>query len=232
MNAKTVVMCLVGLVLIFSVHVPAKGSIKFKATSLSFGEIDSGQVADLQFEFTNIGDSPLIIQRVHSTCGCTVSQLKKKEYLPGESGVIPVRFFSRGYQGRVIKSLSVTSNDSENAQIRLQITGVVKVTDFADIEVLPREILLGKLPLGKAVRRKVTIKNPGNLELRIAQVSHSPDLYLVFPQSLLAPGQSMEVDIVYNPNRLGMFSTHILMTSNALGKGQEMIRVNAEVVEN
>lgn len=231
MRSRLLTICLIGTVIIAAGQLAAKGSLKFKETSLSFGEITAGQVADLQFEFSNSGDSLLVIKQVNSTCGCTVTQLSKKEYQPGESGVIPVRFFSRGYHGRVIKSISVLSNDEENSQTRLQITGVVNLTEFPDIQIVPKEINLGMLPLSKPTKQILTIRNPGNLELRLTQVQHSPDLYLVFPKTILAPAESIEVELTYNPSRPGKFSTYVLLTSNALGKGQEMVRVEAEVSE-
>ncbi len=230
MSVKTVLLAF-GLIFVCAGPLYDAATIKFIETSLSFGEINHGQVADLQFEFSNTGDSPLVIKQVHSTCGCAVPKLEKMEYLPGEKGVIPVRFFSKGYQGRVIKTLSVTSNDEKNPQLRLQITGVVNLTDFADIQVAPRHLKFGKQSLGKPARQQLTISNPGNQDLRISQVSHSPDIYLIFPKSILTPGERVSVDVVYNPSRTGTFSTNILLTTNALGKGQEMIRVDVEVSE-
>lgn len=217
---------------LFCAPIAAKGVIKFQATSLSFGEVKSGEVADLQFEFSNIGDSALIIQNVTPTCGCTVAQLAKKEYAPGEKGVIPIRFFSRGYSGRVTKTISVSSNDPDNPQIRLQLTGMVNLTDFADIEVSKQEIKFGKKAIGKMVSDSFTIKNKGNQELRLTKVTHSPDLYLIFPKSMLNPGEEIKVQAFYNPNRPGTFDTLIQLFSNAMGKGTVMIRVNIEVEAN
>lgn len=215
--------------LVLSGQLTAQGRLQFKETSLNFGEVTQGQVADLKFEFTNTGDSVLTIQQVRATCGCTVAQLDKKEYQPGETGVIPVRFFSRGYSGRVIKTMVVVSSDSESPKTRLQLTGMVRVTHFADIEISGKEMNLGKLTVGTPAKGRLTVGNPGNLELRITQVRHSPDLYLVFPKTRLEPGEKITVDLVYVPSRPGSFSSYVFLTSNALGKGEEMVRVEAEV---
>ncbi len=231
MKGKLVFLFLLGMAVLFSGNLMAEGKLQFKETSLHFGEVTQGQVADLKFEFSNTGDSVLTIKQVHATCGCTVAQLDKKEYRPGEGGVIPVRFFSRGYSGRVIKTLVVVSSDKDSPKTRLQITGMVKVTDFADIEISQKEVNLGKLTLGTPARQQLTVGNPGNLELRITQVRHAADLYLIFPKTRLEPGETITVELVYNPSRLGSFSTYVFITSNALGKGEEMFRVEAEVKE-
>ena len=49
-----------------------KPEAEFKKTEHNFGNIKE-EIGDVttQFEFTNKGDSPLIIHRVSSSCGCT-----------------------------------------------------------------------------------------------------------------------------------------------------------------
>ena len=44
------------------------------------------------FAFRNIGDDPVTIMRVTSSCGCTTPRLDKRTYAPSESGAITARF--------------------------------------------------------------------------------------------------------------------------------------------
>jgi hypothetical protein len=105
--------------------------IKFKQKVIDFGDIQSGKVIDLKFEFVNDGDTTLIIKNIRTTCGCTVTQIEKREYKPGEKGKIPVKFFSQGYNGKIVKTITVITNDKTNQYTMLKITGKVILKDFA-----------------------------------------------------------------------------------------------------
>lgn len=61
-------------------------NMKFENESHDFGVVpDTNQVV-CHFNFTNVGNDMLIISEVTSECGCTVPELKVRDYLPGESG--------------------------------------------------------------------------------------------------------------------------------------------------
>ncbi len=86
-----------------------------------FGDIDPGSTNKGQFKFSNQGQGVLEIKKVQSTCGCTVPELKKKTYLPGESGAISVTFRPGQRSGQVSKHLYILSNDKENPKAQLAI---------------------------------------------------------------------------------------------------------------
>lgn len=44
------------------------------------------EVAVSEFEFTNTGKSPVVIQRVIASCGCTTPSYTREPVLPGKSG--------------------------------------------------------------------------------------------------------------------------------------------------
>lgn len=91
-----------------------------------FGKIGPGTKNTCEFKFTNTGDSLLKINKIQTTCGCTVPELAKKEYAPGESGTINVRYSSPKTQGAVTKHLYIHSNAQNNPKARLTIkAGVV-----------------------------------------------------------------------------------------------------------
>ncbi|KAF0096238.1 MAG: hypothetical protein E1N59_205 [Puniceicoccaceae bacterium 5H] len=74
------------------------------------------------FEFTNTGDEPILIQRVQSSCGCTVPELKKHEYAPGESGEITAVFTFGQRQGRQSKHLGVYT---DHGNYNLELTTII-----------------------------------------------------------------------------------------------------------
>jgi hypothetical protein len=105
----------------------AKSKITFKTTEIDFGKIDSGKVVDMEFKFVNAGDETLIIKNINSSCGCTVPKVEKKEYQPGETGDIPVKFYSKGYNGQIVKTITISTNDGDNPYTTLKIKGKAEV---------------------------------------------------------------------------------------------------------
>lgn len=88
-----------------------KPEAEFKKTVHNFGDIrEAAGVVTTQFEFTNNGDSPLIIQRVSSSCGCTTPTYSKEPILPGKSGSISAKYSTVGRPGSFNKSIRVYTN--------------------------------------------------------------------------------------------------------------------------
>lgn len=91
--------------------VPGIGAvIKFPTTSHDFGTVDEGVRATFEFEFTNIGDSDLILTNVQASCGCTVPTWPRQPIKPGQKDKITVVYNSSGRPGDFHKSITVTSN--------------------------------------------------------------------------------------------------------------------------
>ncbi|WP_432713481.1 DUF1573 domain-containing protein [Pedobacter sp.] len=83
---------------------------KFDKETYNFGKIPSNKPATVEFTFTNIGDTPLIISNVETTCGCTVPEYTKTPIKKGETGVIKVTYNPTGAALPFSKSISLTSN--------------------------------------------------------------------------------------------------------------------------
>ncbi len=209
----------------------ANSRMEFKETTIDFGEVESGKVVDINFEFENTGDSVLVIKNISTSCGCTATKLEKKEYQPGEKGVIPVKFNSSGYNAKVTKSITIATNDTENPYSRLKITGSVVLKDFAAIEMEPDQLNFEKVKIDKDYSKKVNIKNTGTIELRIVEVTHSPEIMPEFTQKTVAPGKEMTVNIVFKPMQEGRFTTFVKIRTNAYRQRLLIIRINAEVEE-
>ncbi len=82
---------------------------KFETESHDFGKIPQGKPVSYDFKFTNIGDEPLIITNVESTCGCTVPKYTTTPVKKGENGVITVTFNASAVQP-FSKAVTIKSN--------------------------------------------------------------------------------------------------------------------------
>lgn len=102
----------------------AQAVIKFDKTSHNFGTFKESQPQQVEFNFTNTGDKPLIIQQAFSSCGCTVPSFTDKPIAPGESGKVTVVFNGKNkFHGPFRKVVTVHSN-ATNKVVRLYLQGV------------------------------------------------------------------------------------------------------------
>ncbi len=83
---------------------------KFDKETFNFGKIPSNKPSTVEFKFTNIGDTPLILSNIETTCGCTVPEYTKTPIKKGESGMVKVTYNPTGAALPFSKSITVTSN--------------------------------------------------------------------------------------------------------------------------
>lgn len=90
-----------------------------------FGEImeSAGKVTHV-FQIKNSGKSPIAIQDVATSCGCTATRWSKQPILPGKTGEISVTFDPKGRPGKFIKSVSVYCTGMKRGY-KLSIRGIV-----------------------------------------------------------------------------------------------------------
>jgi len=221
----------IAVALICTILVHAQAGIEFTSEQVDFGEVDSGKVVDLQFEFTNTGSESLEIKNITSTCGCTVTSLEKQSYEPGEKGIIPVKFYSRGYQGRVVKTLTVSTNDPQKPYVRLRLTGIVTMKNYASIEVSPNRLHFKDVPLGGEAEQTFEIRNPGSLPLRIIEVIHGPEVSPRFSGKSVGPGEALTVTLHIKGMAAGPFVTYLKIRSNAFRQSLAVVKVDADIAE-
>jgi len=95
--------------------------ITIEQTEFDFGNVTEGDKLTHTFEIKNTGTAPLVIDRVRTSCGCTVADLKTKEIAPGASGQIEVTFDTKGRMGPNRKTITVSSNDKQTPNANIEI---------------------------------------------------------------------------------------------------------------
>jgi len=120
---KKIIILLLALISFQGFSQEKKAKIEFKQTEIDYGTIDKNSDGSRIFEFTNTGDAPLIINRVKSSCGCTVPSKPTKPIMPGQSDKIVVKYNTHR-AGPFRKTITVYSN-AENNVVILKIKGKV-----------------------------------------------------------------------------------------------------------
>jgi len=91
--------------------------LRFDETEHDFGNLIQGEKVTYNFKFTNTGAADLLINRVTSTCGCTVSNYPRTPIKSRENGTIEVTFNSRGKKGHQNKAITVMANTEPNKTV-------------------------------------------------------------------------------------------------------------------
>jgi hypothetical protein len=90
---------------------------KFEKESHNFGKVVLGKPVSVDFKFTNVGDEPLIISKVETSCGCTVPEYTQTPVKKGETGVVKVTFSPAGAALPFSKIVTITSNAKTSTKV-------------------------------------------------------------------------------------------------------------------
>ena len=123
---------LIALVAFFGFAANAQAKFEFKSETVDYGEIAKGSDGVRVFEFTNVGDQPLVISDVKSSCGCTVPKKPDGSVAPGASSTIQVKYDTNRV-GPIRKTVTVYSNADEPVKA-LKIKGTVIADDKSVLE--------------------------------------------------------------------------------------------------
>ncbi|MGB8226891.1 MAG: DUF1573 domain-containing protein [Sedimentisphaerales bacterium] len=129
--------------------------LQFDNTVHDFCEISPDSINDYTFTFKNTGLGTLNISQTRGSCKCTVPELSKKEYAPGESGQISVQYHAPTYPGPTAQTVHVTSNDPQNPVIQLTLKAVI----VSKVRVTPDTMTLSIVDTNNAGAVPVTIKS-------------------------------------------------------------------------
>ena len=99
--------------------------IKFETMSHDFGRfLESDGNVTYVFKFQNTGKTPLVLNNVQASCGCTTPDYTRKPVKPGDYGEVSVTYNPTNRVGKFNKNVTVNSNAGNGTTI-LRISGEV-----------------------------------------------------------------------------------------------------------
>lgn len=121
----------------------------------NFGTALSGPPLNHVFMIKNVGNAPLEIRNVSSSCGCTVAKPSKTILAPGEVATVAASIDTRFEQGHNLAVVTLTTNDPANASLQLKMEGVIK----PQVAAQPMDLDFGSVHHGSAVVRDVVVSD-------------------------------------------------------------------------
>ena len=183
-----------------------------EALEYDFGEVVQGDKVDYTFRFRNSGDELLVIESVHSSCGCTAALLSSKQIAPGDMGEIKTTFDSSNFRNAIHKTITMTTNDPESATVKFQIKGQVK----EELALDPARVSFGKLAPGAQVEQQVFIKNSSKKVIILEQpTATNPDIQASLARTTLEPGEQVELKVTAQvPEDAKRLSGYIMISTD------------------
>ncbi|MDB5199894.1 MAG: hypothetical protein JWO92_1857 [Chitinophagaceae bacterium] len=93
--------------------------ISLKETEYDFGKIPQGKPVTHVFTFTNTGTTPLVLDNVQASCGCTTPEWSKEPVPAGATAKINVGY-NAANDGPFTKFITITYNGTQNKQVTIK----------------------------------------------------------------------------------------------------------------
>ncbi len=116
---------LIIVLLFFSIRSFSQPILKISEPRHNFGTVQRGELLSCDFEITNSGTMPLIIQNAEVSCSCTEVEFSKQPLLPGQKSVVRVLFNTKtvyGRQDRVVILQSNAKNSPNKLRYKANVT--------------------------------------------------------------------------------------------------------------
>lgn len=116
------VFCLSFILLSFTTF--SQADLKFKDTKKNFGFVKKGEIVKIEFDFTNVGNEPLIISDVKVSCSCTSIDYPEQPVAPNQTGKVIITFDTKNVYDRQDRTVEIISN-AKNSSQKIRFKGVV-----------------------------------------------------------------------------------------------------------
>ena len=108
---NSVIRILFSLAMTLAALRPAARALQWTSTEAVLRPQPDGTMPVASYPFRNATAAPVTIIQAVATCDCTLIDLAKKTYAPGESGVLVVRFDPTGRSGTVSRTINVETDE-------------------------------------------------------------------------------------------------------------------------
>lgn len=170
-------------------------------TTLDLGDMYQGQKIGRTVTLTNIGNDTLRITGVKAQCGCTATLIDKKEVAPNDSAKLDITFDSQSWLGKVTKQVYITSNDTTNSKLTVNLTAnIIQI-----LKLTPPYFGFDNTKVDSEYVRTVTITNPSQEKtVNITSVNTKLEhVKLTLLKNSLMPGEQTEMKVFFKPVKTG-----------------------------
>lgn len=108
------------------VHLPGE-------SEYNFGVMDRNEEQSYSFKVQNIGNGPLTLKVIDTTCKCTVGSIGNDTIAAGETADVTLTWETRSYDREFRQSATIETNDQSQREIIFSVYGKVQQLAFPDV---------------------------------------------------------------------------------------------------
>ena len=210
----------------------------------NFGTIkeEAGKVKH-RFTFINTGASPLLIQDVKATCGCTAPSWSKEPIPAGGKGYVEAIFDPKGRPNAFTKYLYVMAN-TVPASTKLTISGTVTprprtIEDeyryvFGGLRLKANHLAFGNVPNTGTKKFSLEVVNTSDAPVELGFMKVPTHLKIEFSPAKLKPGEKGLIKASYDASKKsdwGMVIDRLQVTVNGESERNYRLVVSANITE-
>lgn len=212
MPVKQLIAVVLFVLCIGSNAVAQEPRFEISSAEFHFGKVFEGDIVQHTFSFRNTGTAPLIINRVRSSCGCTVPRLSAEILAPGDTAEIEVNFDTARFRGQQVKTVYLYTNDPRREVIQLSLHGMVEQIITAE----PSRIDYGVVKSGESAEIDVVLSSriATPITLRSIRLTH-PDMQAELSQDIVQPDSPATLTLRVLPNQdRGRLSGYVVIATD------------------
>jgi hypothetical protein len=170
--------------------------------NIDIGTIYQGEIKKTPIKIKNTGNAPLQITNIQTSCGCTTVKETKKRLDPGESDSFITEFNSAGFRGKIMKTISISSNDPAAPVTNIELHGEI-ITELEPVDGL-FNVWLGSITVGSTSKRVLQFRNTSNHPIAVKKLeSASSDVAITLPKKPIQPNEIVDIEVVITGAREG-----------------------------
>mgnify|MGYP003674155163 CR=1 FL=1 len=200
----------------------------FPIKAHDFGAVAVAAKTEFRFPVSNPYSTPLHIQSVRASCGCTTPIIETHYIQPGETGSILARFNTGTFRGKKGATLTVVVDQPFYAEARLVVDGYIR----SDMVFHPGEVNFDRATQGEVKTKTSKILYAGRDDWQVTDVvSNKPWLLTSFKQLSRGSGRAdYEITVTIQEDApQGFFQDEVTVVTNDRSMPRVPLRVSGQV---
>lgn len=199
----------------------------FPIKTHDFGTVAVAAKTEFQFPIVNKLNTPIHIQSVRASCGCTTPTVLTPSINPGEQGTLHAKFNTHTFKGKKGATLTVVFDRPHYAEARIRVDGYIR----SDIVFSPGSIDFGKIAANEPATKSSKLYYAGRSTWQILDVqSNRPWLKPSVKELSRGNGRvNYEVSVTVGEDATGQFNDEVVIITNDSSKPRVPIHVTGEI---
>ena len=202
--------------------------IAFPVKEHDFGTVAVAAKTECYFQVFNNFSTPMKLESVRASCGCTLPTILDPYIAPGETGSIHARFKTESFRGKKGATLTVVMTQPFYSEIQLKVKGYIR----SDMVFHPGELNVGRIAQGETATKSAKVMYAGRPDWKIVDVrSNKPWILPRFHETNRDNGTvvyEIVVDIREDASS-GSFMDELVITTNDRSKPNVPFRVSGVI---